>query len=438
MKNSDESVMGAGGNPDISAMEARTQRPVRRRALSSYRELKSVPGFMRIAIAGMLSKVPPSMITLSLLLLVSRDYTYGIAGLAVSSSAIGQGVTAPFRGRLIDRYPPRPILYSFLAAYLTVIGLLLITVSSREPVAVVLILSGILGATVPPVAVMMRSVWRSATDGETIATAMALDSSMMGTALIVGPVLASWLSLSVSPSAPFVVTAVFTALSILLLPRMAAVSSSSSAKRNWLGVLASRSLRRLLLAEGLFVASVTAVDVLLPLYAKEHNATSYTGIYLGALSIGSVVGSLALGAAPRLLSRGPRASILLCVFAIGTGLLALTTRFSPWAVLLVCPLAGLAIGGTFGTLRTLGGDLAPAGRVTETMSWLTTLDLAGGAIGAALFTHLAVAQGSRTTLLLVPVVLLLAAAIGWTARRQETEKLDGENRHDARASGEAQ
>ncbi|MER0240442.1 MFS transporter [Streptomyces sp. HSW2009] len=378
------------------------------------------------------------MITLSLLLLVSQDYTYGFAGLSVSSSTLGQGVTAPFRGRLIDRHSPRPVLYIFLAAHLTVTGLLLIAVSNREPAAVVLALSGILGATVPPVAVMMRTVWRSVTDSEAIATAMALDSSMMGTALIIGPVLASWLSLSVSPTAPFVVTTIFTALSILVLPRVTTASNPSPAKRNWLGVLSSRSLRQILLAEGLFVASVTAVDVLLPLYAKEHNATAYTGIYLGALSIGSVAGSLALGAFPRWISRGPRASILLCVFATGVGLLALTTRFSAWAVLLVCPLAGLAIGGTFGTLRTLSGDLAPAGRVTETMSWLTTLDLAGGATGAALFTYLAAAHGSRTTLLLVPALLLLAAGIAWTARRQKAEKLDEENRHNTRVLGEAQ
>lgn len=74
--------------------------------LHSYRELKKVPGFWRIVAVGMASKLPTSMVELSLLLLVGRTYSYGTAGLAVACLAIGQGVTAPLRGRLIDRHSP--------------------------------------------------------------------------------------------------------------------------------------------------------------------------------------------------------------------------------------------------------------------------------------------------------------------------------------------
>ncbi|MFH8753024.1 MFS transporter [Streptomyces rimosus] len=389
-----------------------------RRLLSSYRDLMAVPGFWRNALVGMISKLPPSMVTLSLLLLVGRDYSYGTAGLMVSGSAIGQGVTAPLRGRLIDRYAPRPVLLGCLTAYLTVTALLLFMVRNGGPVPVILITAVGLGATAPPVAVMMRSVWYSAGEGATLTTAMALDSSMMGAALITGPVLAGWLSLSVSPVAPFFVTATLTALSVLLLlvHAPAAPRSAAGAGRHWLGPLASPPLRRLLAASGLFVTAVTAVDVLLPLYAKEHDAGAYTGLYLGALSVGSVVGSFGLGAVPDLLARGPKAFVLLIVFVLGTGVLCLGTRLSPEMVLLLCPVAGLAIGSTFGTLRTIGGDLAPPGRMTETMSWLSSLDLAGGAVGAAVFAHFAAVRGSGTALLVVPAVALLAAVFGWGAR----------------------
>ncbi|RAK30561.1 hypothetical protein B0I29_116220 [Actinoplanes lutulentus] len=47
------------------------------------------------------------------------------------------------------------------------------------------------------------------------------------------------------------------------------------------------------------------------------------------------------------------------------------------------------IGSLFASVRTLGGDLAPNGRVTETMSWLSSLDMAGGAAGAAIFAQVA-------------------------------------------------
>ncbi|MEU7594175.1 MFS transporter [Streptomyces sp. NPDC039022] len=388
-----------------------------RRVLSSYRDLMAVPGFWRNALVGSISKLPPSMVALSLLLLVGRDYSYGTAGLMVSGSAIGQGVTAPLRGRLIDRYAPRPVLLGCLTAHLTVTALLLFMVRNGGPAPVILITAVGLGATAPPVAVMMRAVWCSAGEGATLTTAMALDSSMMGAALITGPVLAGWLSLSVSPVAPFFVTATLTALSVLLLvDAPPAPRSAAGARGHWLGPLASRPLRRLLAASGLFVTAVTAVDVLLPLYAKEHDAGAYTGLYLGALSVGSVVGSFGLGAVPDLLARGPKAFVLLIVFVLGTGVLCLGTRLSPEMVLLLCPVAGLAIGSTFGTLRTIGGELAPPGRMTETMSWLSSLDLAGGAVGAAVFAQFAAARGSGTALLVVPAVALLAAVFGWGAR----------------------
>ncbi|MFD4474779.1 MFS transporter [Streptomyces sp. NPDC058471] len=412
--------------------------PPPRRFLAAYRRLMDVPGFWRLASTGMASKLPSSMVGLSLLLLVARDHTYGTAGLAVSALAVGQGVTAPLRGRLVDRLASYPVLLGFLAAYLVAAALLVLVVSGGGPVRAILALATIMGASAPPVGVMMRSVWHrsmsSSSNAGLLATAMALDSSMMGTALISGPVLASWLSLLLSPVAPFAVVGLLTAASVGLLinspgppsrsaqptrPSQPTRSARSARSGHWLGPLASAPLRRLMAADALFVMAVTAVDVVLPIYAREYHAAGFTGLYLGILSIGSVLGSLALGAVPTLLSHGPKVSVLLCVFAAGAGALTLASGMSPLVVLLACPLAGLVIGCTFAALRTTGGDLAPGGRITEAMSWLSSLDMVGGAVGAALFAHIAADQGSRAALLLIPAAALLAAAIGWNTRGRQ-------------------
>ncbi|MFI6088178.1 MFS transporter [Streptomyces sp. NPDC051218] len=375
-----------------------------------------VPGFWRLTAIGMASKIPAAMIGLSLLLLVGHDDSYGAAGLAVSALALGQGVTAPLRGRLIDRYAPCPVLLSFLAAYLVATPLLVLVVRGGGSVAPILALAATMGASAPPVAVMMRSAWhRSTSSGPAntglLATAMALDSSMMGAALVMGPVLASWLSLAISPVMPFAAVALLTAAAVGLLINTPGPPSRPARPGHWLGPLTSAPLRRLLAADALFVMAVTAVDVVLPIYAQEYDAAEFTGLYLGVLSVSSVLGSLALGAVPQLLSRGPKISILLCAFAAGAGALTLVAGMSPLAALLVCPMAGLAIGCTFAALRATGGDLAPEGQVTETMSWLSSLDLVGGAMGAAVFAHIAAERGSRAALLLIPAVALLAAAI---------------------------
>ncbi|GHC89618.1 MFS transporter [Streptomyces flavofungini] len=389
--------------------------------LADYRALFHVPGFWRMATIGMTSKLASSMAGLSLLLLVSSTYSYGTAGVAVSCSTLGQGLTAPLRGRLIDRYPVGPVLLGCLFAHLTVTAALIVSARGGGNTTVVCALAAAMGSTAPPVAVMMRSLWHSATTGTTLSTAMALDASMMGAALIVGPVLASWLSLSLSPVMSYAAITAMTATTVTLVIKSPAVPARSGRTGHWLGPLASPSLRRLLVADALFVMAVTAVDVVLPIYAREEHAVELTGLYLGSLAVGSVLGSFALGAVPQLPSRSLELPVLLGVFAIGAAALAVATQFSPVAVLTACPVAGLLIGSLFAVLRTRGGDLAPKGRVTETMSWLSTFDMAGGAAGAAVFAQLADSKGSRTALVAVPVLAVMAAAVSWRARTRQRQ-----------------
>ncbi|MEV6602386.1 MFS transporter [Actinoplanes sp. NPDC051346] len=387
-----------------------------RRFLADYRTLLDVPGFWRLAIVGLASKLAPSMVGLSVLLLVGDGYSYAIAGLAVSGSAVGQGLSAPLRGRFIDRFSTGPVLLGCLAAHLTAMAVLVLTASRAGSVATVLASAAAMGATSPPIGVMMRTVWHHAVDAGTLTAAMALDSSMMGGALIAGPILAGWLSLSLSRLAPFAVVAVLTIGTVVLLIGVPSAPPRPVWSGRRPGLLAAAPVRCLLAANGLFVTAVTALDVVLPIYAREFHTAGLTGVYLGVLSVGSVLGSFALGTAPNLLSRRRGLCVQLGVFTAGSAALALSTRFSPLAVLLVCPATGLMIGSLFATLRSLGGDLAPPGRVAETMSWLSSLDMAGGAAGAAVFAYIADAQGSRTALAVIPVLLLAAATISRNAR----------------------
>ncbi|WP_409234575.1 MFS transporter [Streptomyces sp. PA5.6] len=392
--------------------------------LGGYRALARLPHFWRLSAIAVTSKLAASMSGLSLLLLVSSASSYGTAGLAVSCSTLGQGLTAPLRGRLVDRYRVRPVLAGCLTAHLIATLAVLLAAhdgsdgSGAGSAPLICALAAAVGATAPPVAVMTRSAWHGVASGAALDTAMALDASLMGAALIVGPVLAGWLGLSVSPLLPYAVITALTVVSVALVMASAGTlappptgTAAASRARIW----SSSPLRRLLIADGLFVMAVTAVDVVLPIYARQAHATELTGLYLGSLAVGSVVGSFTLGTFTRRLrrERGRVLPVLLLLFAVGCAALAAAVRLSPTVVLLVCPVAGLVIGSLFAVLRTTGGDLAPAGQVTETMSWLSSLDMAGGAAGAAVFAQLAGAWGSREALMCVPAIILVAAAASW-------------------------
>ncbi|MEU7390105.1 MFS transporter [Streptomyces tanashiensis] len=237
----------------------------------------------------MTSKLGASMTSLSLLLLVGSSHSYGTAGLAVSCSTLGQGLTAPYRGRLVDRIPARTALLSCLAAHLTTVIALIAAVRSGADATLICTLAAAVGASAPPVAVMMRAVWHSATTSATLNTAMSLDASMMGVALIIGPVLAGWLSLfsSLLPSAAVATMTVTTVA--LVVGRSSALVGPSAGARHWLGPLASSLLRRLLAADALVVMGVTAVDVVLPVYARQEHVAKLTGLYLGPASAGQHV-----------------------------------------------------------------------------------------------------------------------------------------------------
>ncbi|MDJ1134784.1 MFS transporter [Streptomyces iconiensis] len=390
--------------------------PRRRRYLAGYADLLAIPRAHHMALASLLSKLPISMVAISVLLLVSPHYSYGMAGVAVSSMLVAGALTAPYRGRLVDRYSARGMLLFFLGAYLAALTGLAWSASERVPVGVVLACAALIGASLPPVNMLMRTLWKAVTTEHTLTSAISLESVTMDLALIAGPALATWLSLSVSPVLPFVVCGVFVTGAVGLILGLVGDRGAPAADdrpRDWLGPLRSAPLRRIFLAQFLFCLALTAIEVTLPLYARQHHAVGYTGVYLGAIAVGSIVGGLAVGAAPRMLPRARRLPLLLVSYAVGTALLALAASVSPLMVLLACPVAGLAIGSTFAAIMMTGGDLAPKGFDNETQGWTSSLTQVGSAAGAAAGSGAAVATSSLTVLSAVPAVVLLAVLMAW-------------------------
>ncbi|MFI9273198.1 MFS transporter [Kitasatospora sp. NPDC052896] len=402
--------------PADVASPARRKPP--RGLLSSYRELLAVPGVRRMLVASVASKLPPTMISLSLLLYTGPHYSYAVAGLAVAAMAIGQGLSAPVRGRLIDRRAYRPIVLGTLAGYLVALAALVAVARSHGPVPLLLVLASLGGITVPPVGIMMRTLWREVGGQRQLVTAMALDSAMSDIAQISGPALAAWLCLSVSSIVAFALCGVLTVVAIVLVLSLPTVSPPPrrTGGGHWAGPLRSAALRRLLLVHAGFSAMITAVDVVISVLNAERHTAMYTGIDIGALSVGSIVGSLALGAVPGLLARGPKLTVLLGTFAAGVAVLAAASQLPPFALLLACPIAGISYGSTFGALFTTGGDLAPEGAAAETQAWLSSLTQGGSAAGAAAAAWFAASSGSPTVLCAISLLAVLTAGFTWNVR----------------------
>ncbi|MGW4383660.1 MFS transporter [Kitasatospora sp. NPDC004531] len=363
--------------------------------------------------ASLMSKLPLTMVSLSLLLYLGPRYSYATGGLAISCMAVGQGLSAPVRGRLMDRYPYRPILIGCLVLYLVALGLLTVVASARGPAPLLLGLAAVSGVAVPPVGIMMRTLWRVLAGERQLVTAMALDAATSDVVHIAGPALAAWLCLNLSGELAFALYGALTLTAVLLV--LSLPNASLPARRaggHWAGPLRSAPLRRLLIAHAAFSGMITAIDVVVSVLNVEQGTAGYIGVQIALLSVGSIIGSLALGAVPGLLAGGPKLSVLIGVFAGGVALLAATSQVSPLAMTLASPIAGLAYGSTFGALFTAGGDLAPEGNAAETQSWLSSLTQAGAAIGA----WAAAEASSMTALCAIPVIAVLSAILTWNIR----------------------
>jgi predicted MFS family arabinose efflux permease len=134
---------------------------------------------------------------------------------------------------------------------------------------------------------------------------------------------------------------------------------------------------------------------------------------LGAFAVGSFCGSLAFGRH----AVGVGSDRWLASFAAVQGAtLAPVVAAAPWPwlLLLVAPLAGLAIGPTYTLLSAAAGVAAPLGSEIEAQAWINSGYGTGEALGTALAGGLAPTAG----LLLASSFALLAGVLAWRGGRR--------------------
>ncbi|MGW2705513.1 MFS transporter [Streptomyces sp. NPDC001340] len=370
-------------------------------------------GARRLAAASLLSKFPINMFSISVLLLVPPVYSVGAAGLTIGTMLIANALTSPLRGRLADRHPAKLVLLSCLVCYLGGLAGLLASVSAGLPFAAVAASAAVMGMCFPPVSIMLRTYWRGVAGERHQGQANALESALMDVTLITGPVLATWLSTTRSPMLPLVLSGPLMAVAVLLLVglRRQSLHPAGDRTRDWLRPLRPVTLRRVFTAHVLFCAALAATEVVLPVYAQEHDVTAFSGLYLAGLSVGSIVGALGLAAATPEVRRRAQPAVLLGGFVAGGCMLALTMHAPPALVLIVCPLTGATIGSTFTALFTTVGTLTPAGCENETQGWMTSITQVGFAVGASSSAALAAGHDSSYFLLVTAPAAGLAALV---------------------------
>ncbi len=377
---------------------------------ASYRGLFAEPVLRRLAVADVCARLPQGMVSITLLLVVAQHASMAVAGLVVAGYTLGQAVTGPVRGRLADRRGLIPVAVACGTGYALALLALLAAALTQAPAGLLIGAAAVAGLVNPPLSPGMRSLWSAHAGARFTLTAFALDAAVFDLAYITGPVLASTLATGAAPAAALGLMLALTGVAVAVIGSQARHPEHPPESRSprWL-VLRASALRRLLATAALANAAISATEVALTAYVRHHHALWASGPLLAEVSIGSILGSLLLGARVPAAGQQPRHQRLVRLLAGYTGGLALLTVAGLYAPFLAvaAPLAGWFLGPTLATLFGAAASAAPHGGGIQTQAWLNSTMNGGAAAGAALA---ALAVGRPVIALALAAAFALASA----------------------------
>ena len=393
--------------------------------LKPYVHLMRRPGASAFFIAGILGRMPISMIGLGIVILIARESgSYGLAGAVSGVAVIAGALTGPIQGRLVDRFGQRMLL--LIGSVLCTIGLgtLLVAVRADAPIWVLYALSFVAGGTRPQVGSFVRARWTHLLGrGRALQTAFALEAVGDEVVFIVGPVLVTTLATQFSPYAALAAAGVLGLAGGIWLASLRASDPPGRGKSDgaeqaplpWLSLM-------LLSLIGLGLgATLGGVEVVTIAFTTEKGQAGLSGVVLAVWAFGSLLAGLWYGS---IHWRAPVERRLL----FGTILLAISLAPLPWvnSVLLVGVVlffCGFTIAPTMVALTACVEEWVPPQRLTEAITWTVTGILLGVAPGNAASGHAVDVWGPSTAYWVpfsIGIICALVAALATTFARPKT------------------
>jgi MFS family permease len=366
--------------------------------VGAYKDLLRLPGAAMFSAAGLLARSGGAMMGIGIVLMVSAQYdSYGLAGGVSAANTIAWAGGAALLSNLVDRYGQRRVMLPSAIVSAAALAVLVVLGTMRAPAWTLFIpaaLSGLFGGA--PGA-LVRARWNHLLkDAHQLHTAFSLESTLDELTFVVGPVLATFLATEVAPSAGLVAPIVLSTAGAFWFyslrateppPTKPRTRSKQTAHED--GVLADRHTGWLLAHPGVAaIALVTvmvgglfgAIDVSVVAATEAWDVKSMAGVVLGAMSIGSAIGGLGYGSRNWVSSVTKR-------WLVGIMLLAVTMALplaasGPWLLGVAGFLAGFSVAPSLINLNTLVQRLAPSGRLTEGLAWVSASLGVGVSIGS--------------------------------------------------------
>ena len=370
--------------------------------LGTYLDILRYRQAWKFSAAGLILRLPMSMVGLSIILMVRAEYgNYTLAGAVSAVNIIVMAICAPILARQVDRHGQLRVMGPAWVISVLSMSALVAAVFMHAPEWLLFIPAALAGATWGAPGALVRSRWSTILHkpGQ-LTTAYALESAVDEFVYIVGPVLSTVLGTALHPGTGLAISIIALAVGgTLFLSRRSSEPAIIPYDPNAPRESVIRKPVVLVMAATYIGMGTTfgAMEVSMVSFTEELGVPALGGILLALFSI--VYGARTW--------RRPTWQL----FAIGVILMAIGMSFFPvafniWTMAAVILITGLTCAPTMTNVNIIIQKSVSAAKLTEGLTWMSTSINLGTSLGTAIAGPAIDSIGARGG-------LLTMAGAGW-------------------------
>ena len=358
--------------------------------MRAYRDILAIPGALKFCAAGLLARSGGAMMGLGIVLMVTALYgSYGLAGGLAAAQAVAWAGGTAVLSSLVDRYGQRRVMYPATIVSAIMLSLVVVLAVMQVPAWALFAPVMISGATSGAPGALVRARWSHVTsDPRQLHAAFSLESTLDELTFVIGPVLATALSVGVHPAAGLIAPVVLSIVGAQLFysqrsteppvpPRPA--DGSAPARRRF--IMLTPGVGSVVAVNLLIGCVFGSIDVSVVAAATTWGVRSASGTVLAVFSFASGVAGFVYGArAWKSPLPGRFVAGVVALFLSAAGLLF---AHSELVLVGVGLLVGATVAPTLINGNTLIEGMVPRERLTEGLSWMGTGLGIGVAVGSS-------------------------------------------------------
>jgi MFS family permease len=355
-----------------------------------------------------------SMVAIAIVLMIQELHgSYALGGRVSAAYIIAQAVCSPQIAKLVDRKGQSHIMRPMFAITCAALGGLILCAQLEAPEFTLYLFAVLTGSTVGSVGSMVRARWSYLlTDPRQVHSAYSFESAVDELCFVVGPMLATILATSVTPTAGLIVPLV-----AILFGGYWFLSASSTEPPPSI-VVAGEKRTSILLNPGMLAliavfigigALFGATDVATIAFAEEEGHKSAAGAILAVFALGSLISGLLYGAKNWLSALWMRFAIGMIALALGVTLFFFVTSIPVLCIIMF--VTGFAISPTIINGNNLVQLLIPPNQLTEGLTWVGTALGVGVSAGTSIAGQRIDAVGSHGGFTVVMLSAMFAVVV---------------------------